>query len=151
MARAIIIYGSLTGNTQQIADMLAYVLTQGGVEVDVFEAMDADPEDLLDYDMVLIGSYTYGTHAEIPDELLDYYDVIPELDLTGKPFGTFGSGDDFYPKFATAVDDFEDVLIQAGAVRVGDNIKVNMAPDEPEDIANIKRYGQQLIDAITQA
>lgn len=146
MVKALIIYGSLTGNTEECAEIIAEELETRGIPVTVYEAMDADPEDLLDYDIVLIGSYTYGNDAEIPDEMLDYYEAIPEMDLSGKAFGTFGSGDDFYPKFATAVDDFEEQFIKAGAARVGDNCKINMGPDEPEDIIALKRYANQLAD-----
>lgn len=151
MTSALIIYGSLTGNTEECAEIIASELRKNDVDVTIFEAMEADPEDLLDYDILVIGSYTYGSDAEIPDEMLDYYDAIEDMDLSGKVFGTFGSGDDFYPKFATAVDDFEDQFLKAGAIRVGDNCKINLAPDEPEDIENLKRYANQMVSYFNDA
>lgn len=144
MTEALIIYASLTGNTQACADIITEALEEHDIPVTQYEAMEADPEDLLDFDIVLIGSYTFGDDADIPDEMLDYYDIIPELDLTGKAFGTFGSGDTFYPKFATVVDDFERVFLEAGATQVAPGVKVDMYPDEEDEIEALETLGHAL-------
>ncbi len=146
MTSAIIIYSSLTGNTAEIADLLAEELEDQSIDVTIFDAMEADPSDMLDYDIILVGSYTFGNDAEIPDEMLDYYDEIAELDLSGKPFGVFGSGDDFYPKFATVVDDFEAQFLKSGAIKVAPGIKINIAPDTDEDLNQIHTLTQALVD-----
>lgn len=144
MLNALIIYGSLTGNTAQCAAIIGQELESLGVNVTIFEAMEADPEDLLDYDILLIGSYTFGDDAELPDEMLDYHESLPGFDLAGKPFGVFGSGDDYYPKFATAVDDFEEAFLKAGASKVSEGVKVNIAPDTEEEIDALKDLAHQL-------
>lgn len=144
MKEVLIIYASLTGNTAACADIITEELEKQGLTVDIFEAMEADPEDLNHYSNILIGSYTYGDDGDIPDEMLDYYEAIGDMDLTGKVFGTFGSGDDFYPKFATAVDDFADRLTEAGARQAGPGVKVNLYPDTEEDMAQLQALAQAL-------
>ncbi|WP_028124802.1 flavodoxin [Eremococcus coleocola] len=146
MHKALIIYSSLTGNTAQIADILADELEDRQIDVSILDAMEADPVDLLEYDIICIGSYTFGNDAEIPDEMLDYYEEIATMDLSGKPFGVFGSGDDYYPKFATVVDDFEAQLIKSGAIKVAPGVKTNIAPDTEEELEAIQTLAQALAD-----
>ena len=45
-----------------------------------------------------------------------------------------GSGDDFYPVFCSAVDDFEEQFEKAGAVKGGIGVKVNLYPEEEDEV-----------------
>jgi flavodoxin I len=65
-----------------------------------------DAEVLLQYDGILLGSYTWGD-GELPFEAEDFYDQFDDLDLNGKVVGCFGSGDHAYPHFCAAVDIFQ--------------------------------------------
>ena len=58
MASALIVYASLTGNTEEIADIVADQLEALGVDVEVKECSPAAPEDFLAYDMNIIATYT---------------------------------------------------------------------------------------------
>lgn len=137
MAEALIIFASLTGNTEEMADIIADRL-QGeyGITTEVLEVMQADVEEFLDYDAVLIGSYTYGTDGILPDEMLDFYEDLGELDLSQKVFGVFGSGDTYYEIFCGAVDKFEEQFIKVGAIQGGDSVKINLNA-EGEDIEHL--------------
>lgn len=64
----------------------------------------------------------------------DFHEELGELDLTGKVFGVFGSGDDFYPVFCSAVDDFEEQFTKAGAIKGGTGVKVNLYPEEEDEV-----------------
>ncbi|WP_124058589.1 flavodoxin [Vaginisenegalia massiliensis] len=143
MPQALIIFTSLTGNTEACADFLADALEQHDIEVTIEDVMQADPHDFLDYDICLVGTYTYGVDGVLPDEMLDFYDDLLELDLTGKVSGVFGSGDTFYEVFCGAVDTMESAFLTVGATKGGDSVKVNLNPEE-EDEANL----QALADSI---
>lgn len=134
MAEALIIFTSLTGNTEACVDIVANQLEEQGIDVTIEDVMQAEPEDFLDYDIVLIGSYTYGVDGVLPDEMEDFHEELGELDLSGKVYGVFGSGDDFYPVFCSAVDDFEESFEKAGAVKGGTGVKVNLYPEDEDEV-----------------
>lgn len=147
MTEALIIYTSLTGNTEACVDIVADELEANGIEVTIYEVMDAEAEDFLDFDIVMVGSYTYGVDGVLPDEMEDFHQDLSQLDLTGKIYGVFGSGDDFYPVFCSAIDDFEKAFDQAGANKGGPGVKVNLYPEE-EDEAELKRLVHDIIEKL---
>lgn len=145
MARALIVYASLTGNTEEGAEVLEEALEELDVEVEVMESSFADPEDFLDFDILIVGTYTYGTDADLPDEIVDFYEELEEVDLTGKVFGTFGSGDTFYEKYCKSVDDFDEQFQKTGATRGAEPVKYNLSAME-EDIENLNAMAKKLLD-----
>ena len=72
MASAKIIYASMTGNNEEIADIVSEALENLGVDVDVSEISQADTEDFADVDICIVATYTYGD-GELPDEAVDFY------------------------------------------------------------------------------
>ncbi|MBK0347236.1 flavodoxin [Aerococcaceae bacterium zg-ZJ1578] len=147
MAEALIVFASLTGNTEQMADIVAEALEARGIDVEIVDSMQADAQDFLDYDICIVGSYTYGVDGVLPDEMIDFHEELGELDLTGKFFGVFGSGDDFYDYFCAAVDFFEDQFIKTGATKGGDSVKVNLNAED-EDIVNLQALANALADKV---
>lgn len=149
MVRALIVYASLTGNTAQCVDIVEEALKDLNVDVEVVESMQADPHDFLDVDLCLVASYTYGTDANLPDEIEDFYEELAEVDLTGKVFGTFGSGDTFYEKFCQSVDDFTEQFKSVGAVEGAKSVKVDLDPEE-EDINKLIAFSKSLVEKATE-
>ncbi|MFL2100907.1 flavodoxin [Desemzia sp. FAM 24101] len=147
MTSAMIVYASLTGNTAQCVDIVEETLQELGVEVQVEESMQADPEDFLDVDLCLVATYTYGTDANLPDEIVDFYEELADVNLTGKIFGTFGSGDTFYEKFCQSVDDFTEQLKAAGAVQGAESVKVDLDPEEA-DIEKLNAFAKALVEKV---
>lgn len=145
MVRALIVYASLTGNTAQCVDIVEETLKELDVDVEVVESMQADPHDFLDADLCLVATYTYGTDANLPDEIEDFYEELAEVDLTGKIFGTFGSGDTFYEKFCQSVDDFTEQFKAVGAVEGAESVKVDLDPEE-EDIKKLVAFSKSLVE-----
>ena len=147
MATALIIYASLTGNTEEIADILAESLEDNGVEVDVKECTSATASDFLDYDICVVATYTYGTDGDLPDEIVDIYDELEEEDLTGKVYGALGSGDTFYDKFCQSVLDFDQQFAKTGATKGAENVLVDLNAEE-EDVKHIEEFAKSLSEAV---
>ena len=82
MALAKIVFASMTGNTEEIADIVADKLKELGLEVDIDECTMVDAEEFLEADIAIVASYTYGD-GELPDEIIDFYEDLASLDLTG--------------------------------------------------------------------
>ena len=106
MALVKIVYASMTGNTEEIADIVGNKFEELGHTVEVDECTTVDAADFEDADVAIVASYTYGD-GELPDEIVDFYEDLADVDLTDKIFGVVGSGDTFYDYFCKAVDEFE--------------------------------------------
>jgi len=147
MATAMIVFASLTGNTEECTGVIEEALEDLGVDVEVVDCMQADPEDFLAVDICLVGTYTYGNDANLPDEIVDFYEELAEIDLTGKVFGTYGSGDTFYEKFCKSVDDFTEQFKRVGAIEGAQSVKVDLDPNK-EDVEKLKTFAKALVDKV---
>ncbi|MFD1440384.1 flavodoxin [Lacticaseibacillus hegangensis] len=147
MPTAKIVYASLTGNNEEIADIVGEELEKYGYTVDTTEVSQAMAEDFKDADICVTATYTYsdGDVGILPDESLDFYDDLKATDLKGKVYGCCGSGDHFYDDFATAVDDFDKAFAQAGATKGAENVKIDLAPED-DDIKTLEKFTKQLVE-----
>lgn len=143
MALAKIVYASLTGNTEEIADIVAEALENLDFDVEIDECTDVDADDFLDADLCIVATYTYGD-GDLPDEILDFYEDLTELDLSGKVYGVVGSGDTFYGEmFCRSVDQFEEAFAKTGAKKGADSVKVEFNAEE-EDIEHLEDFVKSL-------
>ncbi|MGG3891182.1 flavodoxin [Metabacillus fastidiosus] len=133
MGKILITYASMSGNTEDIADLLKKSLESLDHKIELLEIEYLEPTDLLNYDGILIGSYTWGD-GDLPYEAEDFYEDLADMDLSGKKAAVFGSGDTSYPKFCAAVDLFEERLKECGAEVIEDGIKMEFAPEGKEEI-----------------
>ena len=114
MALAKIVFASMTGNTEEIADIVADKLRDLGLDVDVDECTTVDASDFLEADIAIVATYTYGD-GELPDEMMDFYEDLADLNLNGKIYGVVGSGDTFYDEFCPYIM-FEDTVNRANPI-----------------------------------
>ncbi|MHC5252926.1 flavodoxin [Listeria kieliensis] len=146
MAKVMIVYASMTGNTQEIADILGEELEKYDIEVEIEECINVEPEELLDYDGALIGGYTYDD-GQLPDEFVDFYEDMADVDFSGKVCASFGSGDTFYDEFCLTVDLVETRLKEKGATVPVEGLKVDLDPDE-EDVERAEAYAKKYVDVL---
>ena len=142
MALAKIIYASMTGNTEEIADIVGQKLEELGHDVEVDECTTVDASDFEDADLAIVATYTYGD-GDLPDEIVDLYEDLADLDLSGKIYGVVGSGDTFYDYFCKAADDFEEQFAQTGAEKGAESVKVDLAAED-EDIEKLEAFAETL-------
>lgn len=147
MVKAAIVYASMTGNNEEIAGIVEEEFEKYGVEVDTTEVSQADAEDFEDVDICVVATYTYSDVGDgvLPDEAVDFYDDLKELDLAGKVFGTCGSGDTFYDDFCTSVDDFAKAFAETGATKGAESVKIDLAPED-DDIKKLEVFTKALVD-----
>lgn len=148
MALAKIVYASMTGNTEEIADIVANKLQELGHDVEVDECTSVDASDFEDADMAIVATYTYGD-GDLPDEIVDFYEDLQDLDLSGKVFGVVGSGDTFYDYFCKSVDEFEEQFVLTGASKGAASVKVDLAAED-EDIEHLETFATEMSDAINR-
>lgn len=146
MTKAQIVYASMTGNTEEIADIVAESLENLDVEVFMDECTQVDADCFEDVDLCIVATYTYGD-GELPDEIVTFYEELQELDLSDKIYGVVGSGDTFYDLFCQSVDDFEAAFEKTGAKKGALAVKVDLAAEE-EDIQNLEQFAKALTEAL---
>lgn len=149
MLRANIVYATMTGNNEEIADIVCDSLRNQKVEVRENEISEIDIDDFKKADILVVCAYTYDEGA-LPEESLDLYEDLPETDLRGKVYGVAGSGDKYYGKyFNTTVDHFDEAFQKAGATSGADKVKIDLEPDE-EDIETLDRFAHDLVKTAKQ-
>ena len=149
MAKALIVYASLTGTTAEIANLLAKELRDFEIKVIVKECTEVYPQEFLDYDICVVATYTYGSDGALPEESEDFFYDLEEINLKGKIFGVLGSGDRIYEKFCPAVEDFDKQFEKTGATRGAKILKINLLPNQT-DKYNIKDFAKQLVSTYSK-
>ncbi len=126
MIKAVLIYGSTTGNTESLSEEVAKGLRKGGMEVTVMDVANADINKLADFDLIVLGCSTWGD-GELQDDFIDFYDVMTKESFEGKKTAVFGPGDsDMYPDyFCEAVIILETKLKECGAKVLVESLKVD--------------------------
>ncbi|KRL66681.1 flavodoxin [Companilactobacillus versmoldensis] len=142
MTKVKIVYASITGNDEDIAYVLTEKFEELNADVEMSEVSQTDPSDFEDADICIIASYTYD-QGIVPEEALDFYEDMEDLDLTGKVYGTCGSGDTFYEDFCSAVDEFAKTFDETGATKGAESVKIELEPEQ-DDIDNLDKFAEQL-------
>ena len=85
-----IFFGSTTGTTESVAARIAERL--GVAQADVHNVAAASVEDVKKYDLLLLGSSTWGS-GELQDDWPGFLDKLGKEDLSGRRVALFGCGD----------------------------------------------------------
>ncbi|MFB1051169.1 flavodoxin domain-containing protein [Paraliobacillus sp. JSM ZJ581] len=146
MKSIIILYASMTGNTEEIAEIIESHIEKQGIKVERYQiGFDAfEIDQLFDTDGVLIGTYTDGD-GDLPFEAEDLYDELEQLDLTGITFGLFGSCDSMYTYYGGAIDSFAKLVQERKGNLVVSPLKIELSP-EIEDIKTCESFAEAFIE-----
>ncbi|MCD1257413.1 flavodoxin [Paenibacillus athensensis] len=139
MTQVIVVYASMTGNTEEMAEAVAAGLREAGVEPVLVSVLDAHAAKLQNYDGFLLGAYTWGD-GDLPDEFLDFYEELDEVDLQGMKGAVFGSADSSYRHYGAAIRILEEKITERGAVKALEGLKIELSPS-PDDLELCKAFG----------
>ncbi|MDF7636908.1 flavodoxin domain-containing protein [Leuconostocaceae bacterium ESL0958] len=127
-----VVFATITGNNEAVADIIVEALEAAGVNVNKAEISQVEPEELADYSLFFLVPYTYD-EGSLPDEGLDYFDDLAAVDLHEQVYGLAGSGDRFYEDdYCLALDKFQQQLVPTGAKQAGDIVRINLLPNEKD-------------------
>lgn len=118
MSKIGLFYGTDTGNTERIADLIKDYI--GEDKVDVYDVVSATPEDFAKYDKIILGQPTWY-YGELQSSWDDFWETFKTIDFTGKTVANFGLGDqaDYSEYFLDAMGMMHDVAVENGATPVG--------------------------------
>lgn len=137
----------MTGNTEGISEILEDAFAALDVDVEREAVDDIDEDFYEDADICILATYTDGD-GELPFDFEDFYEALPDQDLSGKKFAVVGSGDsELYPDyFCSAADSFDEAFGKTGATKAADVLKIENAAED-EDIENIKALAKKVLEA----
>ncbi len=137
MAKILIVYYSRTGNTEEMARLIAQgVEKEAGVDVEVKAVQDAKIEELLSADGVVIGSPTY--YGSMASEIKKFIDESIEFHgkLEGKVGGAFASSANIAGGNETTIMDILKSLLIHGMIVQGSSLGDHYGPvsvKKPDD------------------
>lgn len=134
-----IFYGSTTGTTEAVAQDIARQL--GVPASDIHNVANAAPETVAHYDLLILGSSTWGC-GELQDDWYGFLDALKKQNLAGKRIALFGCGDSgSYPDtFCDAVGLIFEALQQTGCTFIG-----SCEPDGYESIHSLIRNEERFL------
>lgn len=112
-----IFYGSTTGTTQEVASRIARKL--GVADADVHDVAKSAPSDVAPYDVLLMGTSTWGA-GDMQEDWYDFTDGLQALTLKDKEFGIFGCGDEtMTDTFCSGMGELYGRVAATGARHIG--------------------------------
>ena len=143
-----LVYASLTGNTEALSDLIIEKLEEKGLEIEKLYVEDLDDFSFLEEaDAFIVATYTYG-EGDLPEEMEEVFEEIPNLNLEGKIYGVIGTGDTVYEQYCVCVDQFDEQIVQTGAHNPTDNLKIEIEADCDEDFENIDKFIEDFYNAL---
>jgi NAD(P)H dehydrogenase (quinone) len=120
MAKGIVVYYSRTGNTKEMAEIIAKAMNDAGLQTDCKSVDRVKANDLLGYDAIVIGSPTYyghmaGTIKELIDEAVTFHGK-----LDGKIGASFSSSANIGGGNETTIMGIIEAMLIAGMLVQGD-------------------------------
>lgn len=149
MPRVMVLYYSRTGNTRAMAREVAKGVRMDGVEVVLKEVTDTKPQELLEYDGLIIGSPTYyGAMAAEVKELLDA-SVKYHGKLAGKVGAAFSSSANIGGGNETTILSILQALLIHGMIIQGEADgdhygPVSIGKPNKSTLAQCQRLGQKV-------
>lgn len=142
MAKALIVYGSTTGNTESAAKQIGKILTREGVEVRIQDVAKTKVEELgREVDVTLLGVSTWGdSEIEFQEDFATFFEEMDRADLKDKKVAVFGCGDSSYTHFCGAVDQLQEKVEAMGGKVINDPLKIDGDPgDAASDVESWAR------------
>ncbi|WEV54050.1 flavodoxin [Leuconostocaceae bacterium ESL0723] len=141
-----VVFATITGNNEAVADVIIADLEAAGVQVKKTEISQTEVDELAQVDIAIIVPYTYDG-GSLPDEGLDFYDDLADIDLSQVIYGVAGSGDLYYEDtYCLALDSFDTQIQKSGAKKGADIVRVDLRPEE-EDKKHLQVFVDDLIAA----
>lgn len=139
-----IIYASMSGRNKKLAEYVNKVVNDKGYPVVSEEVSQSDTFELKNYKKIILVSYTYHD-GDLPDEALDFYDDLADVDLTGIEFALIGSSSTTHEHFGRALDRYFQRLTANQATVIAAPVKIDRDPKD-EDYQRIDDLINALLD-----
>ena len=120
MAKGIVVYYSRSGNTKEMARIIAESMNEAGLQTDCKSVDKVKADDLLAYDAIVVGSPTYYGHMAGPIKELFDETVSFHGKLDGKVGAAFSSAANIGGGNETTIMGIIEAMLISGMVVQGD-------------------------------
>jgi len=120
MPKAIVIYYSKSGNTKKMAETIASAMKNAGLTTDCKSVSEIKPEEVLEFDAIVVGSPTYYGQMAAPIKQLFDDLVTSHGKLQGRVGGAFTSSANIAGGNETTILGIIDAMLISGMVVQGD-------------------------------
>jgi flavodoxin I len=113
-----IFYGSTTGNTEKVAEMIREEFGEENADINNVDIVEK--EDVQKYKYLIFGISTWGV-SDLQDDFEDFLEILNDVDFSGKKVAIFGLGDQstYADTFVDAMGILYDGLKKMGVTIVG--------------------------------
>jgi NAD(P)H dehydrogenase (quinone) len=120
MAKGIVIYYSRSGNTKEMAEIIAKGMNDASLDTDCKSVEKVKADDLLDYDAIVVGSPTYYGH--MAGQIKELFDQAVKFhgQLDGKVGAAFSSSANIGGGNETTIMGIIEAMLIAGMLVEGD-------------------------------
>jgi flavorubredoxin len=143
MSKVLIVYCSLTGNTKAAAEAIAEGAKAAGAQVMIKEGTAAQPNDLLECDVVALGSYdAFSLMGGGLKDFLDRAYYPTQGKVTDKPYAAFlshGGG-------GRAIQSIESIAKSFKFKKVAESVLVKGKP-EGKALTDLRALGAKIAEA----
>jgi flavodoxin I len=120
-----IVTASQNGATQKVAQIIADTLQEEyGIQATFFDPKRLAPGDIMEYEIWLIGSSTWG-NGDLHRDMDQLERSLRDCDLSRIWGAAFGTGVSMYPHFCEAVEILENRLKNSGAHIIQRGLKID--------------------------
>ena len=151
MAKGIVVYYSRSGNTKEMAEIIAKAMNEAGLKTDCKSVDKVKAKDLLAYDAIVVGSPTYygcmaGPIKQLIDDAVSFHGQ-----LDGKVGAAFSSSANIGGGNETTIISIIQAMLIAGMVVQGDPQGDHYGPvsiGKPDDrvTQQCRRRGQRIAE-----
>jgi flavorubredoxin len=141
MAKALLVYATRTGETQQIGEIIAEGLRMSGIETQVVNVNEINNESALNgYDAYIFGSATY--HGDMMQKMKTFLFIAEKANLAGKAgasFGAFGWSGEAPDRIFDTMKNIFQMNMVSGPLRLKKSSLgggIRMAQDYGKEISN---------------
>lgn len=155
MAKAIVVYYSRSGNTKEMAEIIAESMNDSGLKTECKPVDKVKADDLLGYDAIVVGSPTYYGHMAGPIKELFDEAVSFHGRLDGKVGAAFSSSANIGGGNETTVMGIIEAMLIAGMIVHGDPQgdhygPVSIAKPDERVKRQCERRGQRIADLVNK-
>ncbi|HLR24838.1 MAG TPA: flavodoxin domain-containing protein, partial [Fodinibius sp.] len=119
-----ILYGTVTGNSEILAEEAAEKLTDMGLTIKLSSTEDFNAEELYQMETLLfvVSTDSGGVPPWMAEDFYKFLNEKVEPDLNHLSYSVLALGDSYYPEFCQAGKDFDHMLEELGAHRLAERV-----------------------------
>lgn len=124
----LILYATNSGATDIVSQIVGDTLTAQGHTVTRKQVHESSPDDLGQFDAIVLGSPSWdfdGKEGQPHEDYFPFMEKLGDKTFENKPFAVFGLGDSSYTVFCGAVEHLEALVAKLKGKKAVESLKID--------------------------